>query len=124
MSDNNDWGQPDPDFQRSQEPQPEPLGPPNQAPAPGELQQTKIKHSLETNDIIPIVLSFFIPGAGHIMAGQVAKGAVILVVVILTCGIGYALNLLVVADCFFLVQCKKDRPVGDWEFFPDYNRYI
>ena len=56
--------------------------------------------------------------------GQTLKGAAILAAVILTCFMGATLSLLVAADCYFVVMCKKDRPVGDWEFFPDYNRYI
>ena len=121
MSENNEWGQPDPAFQQPQQP----AQPPSQAPVPGQLQpQTKIKHKLENEDIIPIILSIFLPGVGHIMAGQTLKGAAILAAVILTCFMGATLSLLVAADCYLVVMCKKDRPVGDWEFFPDYNRYI
>ena len=85
---------------------------------------TKVKHQVEQHDIIALIVSFFFPGIGHVMLGQTVKGLVIFGAVILTCGIGYALNLLIVADAYFVAMCKKDRAIGDWEFFPDYNRYI
>lgn len=122
MTDNNDWGTPDPQFQQPQQQQQ--YQPPSQPPQ-GQMQKpAKIKHQLETNDIIALVASFFLPGLGHLMAGQTVKGIAIFAVMVLSCGTGYMASLLVVADCFFVLNCKKDRPVGDWEFFPDYNRYI
>jgi TM2 domain-containing membrane protein YozV len=122
MSEDNDWGQPGPELQQPQQPAPQA---PSVAPQPGQMQQqAKIKHTLETNDMIPIILSIFLPGVGHIMAGQTMKGLAIIAGVIFTCGVGYTISLLVAADAYFVVMCKKDRPVGDWEFFPDYNRYI
>jgi len=121
MSDD-DWGQP-PRVQNEQ-PAPAPMQQPNQQMVQQPGPPAKIKHQLETNDIIPLVLSFFLPGAGHIMAGQTMKGIALLAFTFFTCGSGYLLVLFVIADCFFVINCKKDRQVGDWEFFPDYNRYI
>lgn len=79
---------------------------------------------LETNDVVAIVLSFFFPGVGHMMLGQVKKGIVILVAVILTCGLGYVLALLAVVDALCLAQTRKVRQVDDWEFFPDHKRIL
>lgn len=126
MSNNDDWGQP----QQPQQPQPQTQQPVQQQPtndwqqpgAPGQLQ--KVRHKLENEDIIAMVASFFLPGLGQILLGQTKKGATILAAMILTCGAGYIVTLLVVADAYFVAQCKKDRPVDDWEIFPDYNRYM
>ena len=129
----NDWGQPQQPASPAQPAAPaQPAQPAQQPPMGGDpnamVQQnaapTKIKHQLTGNDIVPLILSFFLPGSGHIMLGQTTKGIVILAAVILTCGAGYALNLAIVADAYFVAMCKKDREIGDWEFFPDYNRYI
>ena len=126
MSNNDDWGQP----QQPQQPQPQQTQQPVQQPtndwqqpgASGQLQ--KVRHKLENEDIIAMVASFFLPGLGQILLGQTKKGALILAAMILTCGTGYIITLLVVADAYFVAQCKKDRPVDDWEIFPDYNRYM
>lgn len=126
MSNNDDWGQP----QQPQQPQPQQPQQPVQQPtndwqqpgAQGQLQ--KVRHKLENEDIIAMVASFFFPGLGQILLGQTKKGALILAAMILTCGTGYIITLLVVADAYFVAQCKKDRPVDDWEIFPDYNRYM
>lgn len=123
MSDD-DWGQPPRHPVQNEQPGQAPMQPPNQQMTQQPGTPAKIKHQLESNDIVALVLSFFLPGAGHIMAGQTIKGAVILAAMFFTCGGGYLLVLFIIADCFFVLNCKKDRPVGDWEFFPDYNRYI
>lgn len=79
---------------------------------------------LETNDIVAIVLSFFLPGVGHIMLGQKTKGIVILAVTILTCGVGYIASVLVALDAYLVAQVIKERPVGDWEIFPEHKRLL
>lgn len=80
---------------------------------------------LEGGDFAVLLLSFFLPGSGHIMLGQTLKGAVILGIVIFTCGAGYIMNLLIVADAFFCLAKKKEHgALEDWEFFPNYNDYI
>lgn len=127
MSDDNDWGQPPRQQPTNPNPSPQedvwgtaPQQPMTHQPGP----PAKIRHQLEQNDIIALVASFFLPGLGHILAGQTMKGVAILAVVLFTCGFGYIANILIVADAYFVLMCKKDRPVGDWEFFPDYNRYV
>lgn len=76
---------------------------------------------LEQNDVIAIVLSFFIPGAGQLMLGQTTKGLVILAVMVFTCyGFGL-LPLAAAVDAYLVARAKKYRAIGDWEFFPDFK---
>lgn len=77
------------------------------------------KPSLETNEIVAIVLAFFFPGSGQIMLGQTTKGVVILAAYFLTCG---GLGLLPFAsalDAYCVAITRKRRPIGDWDIFPD-----
>ena len=75
-------------------------------------------NKLETDDMIAIILSIVIPGVGHMMVGQVAKGIGILALTYLTCGIGYLVSLLVAFDVYKIAIARKHRPVGELEFFP------
>ncbi len=80
---------------------------------------------LETNDIIVLVLSFLLPGVGHMILGQTMKGGLILAAVIFTCGAGYIMNILIVADAFFCLAKKKEYgQLEDWDVFPNYQDYI
>lgn len=72
----------------------------------------------DSNDIIAIILSVFLPGVGHIMLGQVTKGIVILVATFVTCGLGYIFSVIVALDAYMVAMARKNRPVDDWEFFP------
>lgn len=71
-----------------------------------------------TNSVIYAVASFFFPGLGQLLAGQVLKGAVIFGVGIVTCA-GFGLLPFVAAADAFLIGERKRRgePVGDWQFF-------
>jgi TM2 domain-containing membrane protein YozV len=80
--------------------------------------------NLETNDIVAIVLSVFLPGVGHILLGQKMKGLAILGAVIISCGVGYLVSLLVAADALCVARIKKERPVDEWEFFPEHKRLL
>ena len=93
-----------------------------QPPGGGQLQQTKPK--LENDDIIAMVLTFFLPGVGHMMLGQTTKGIVILVGTIFTCGVGYMLTILFAVDAYLVAMTKKYRQVDDWEVFPDMNKHL
>lgn len=73
---------------------------------------------LDGNDVAAIILSGFLPGVGHMMLGQTVKGAVILGVTILTCGMGYILAMLICVDAYYVARARKYRPVGEWEFLP------
>ncbi len=74
---------------------------------------------LEGNDIVAIVLSLFLPGVGHMILGQTTKGIVVLLVSVLTCGLGGLLLAAVALDAYAVATAKKRRAVGEWEFFPD-----
>ena len=80
--------------------------------------------NLETNDIIAIVLSVILPGVGHLMLGQKTKGLVILGAVIISCGVGYIVSLLIAADALCVARVAKEREVGEWEFFPEHKRLL
>ncbi len=80
--------------------------------------------SLDTSDIVAMVLSFLLPGVGHFMLGQGKKGIVILAAVILSCGVGYIASLLVVLDAYLVARVRKERNVGEWEFFPEHHRML
>ncbi|RAL20773.1 hypothetical protein DL240_15775 [Lujinxingia litoralis] len=76
---------------------------------------------LSNDQIIALVLSFFIPGVGQIMQGQTAKGLVILAAAIVTGCAGGLISIASVIDAYLLIKAKEKRVVGDWEFFPDFN---
>ena len=75
-------------------------------------------NKLDTEDMLAIILSMVIPGVGHMMVGQVAKGIGILALTYMTCGIGYLLSMLVAFDVYRIAIARKHRPVGELEFFP------
>lgn len=74
--------------------------------------------SLDTNDIIAIVVTCFFPGIGHLMVGQTSKGIAIFAAMILTCGIAAIAWPIVMIDLIMVAQARKRRPLADWECFP------
>jgi hypothetical protein len=76
---------------------------------------------LEFTDFVAVVLSIFAPGLGHVILGQVMKGVVIMVLTILSCGVGYIVSALIALDAFMVARARHTRPVGDWEIFPEYR---
>ena len=50
---------------------------------------------LDGTDLVAIVLSVLAPGLGHVILGQVAKGLVIMALVIASCGVGYIVSAIV-----------------------------
>ncbi len=74
---------------------------------------------LEVYDIVAIVLSVLVPGLGHVMLGQTAKGVVILALVVASCGVGYLVSALIALDAYCVARARKVRQVGDWELFPE-----
>lgn len=70
------------------------------------------------NPALVAVASFFLPGLGQILVGQGAKGLVILVLAVFTCGGLGLLNILGAVDGF-LVASRKQRgeELGPWQFF-------
>jgi len=80
----------------------EPLGEPGQGP----------------NPILAAVLSGFFPGVGQMMAGQGAKGFVMLIVALFTCGLMGVLNMVAAIDAYLIAEKKNaGKPVGEWDFF-------
>ncbi|GEM_PF-682310 len=74
---------------------------------------------LDNNDIIAMLLSFFIlPGIGHIIAGQTMKGFAIIATTVLTCGLLGLMWPIALVDLYMVLMAKKQRTLGDWEFFP------
>ena len=98
-----------------------PMSPPQQGSVNDSALLLK---DLSGTAIVAFVLSIFFPGVGHMMVGQVLKGIVILLVVIVTCGVGYMVALLIAADVMCVAQARRFRPVGPWEFFPEHVRVL
>jgi TM2 domain-containing membrane protein YozV len=82
------------------------------------------KPQLEGKDVAAIVLSFILPGVGHMLIGQTTRGLAILGGTILTCGIGYILTIAVAADAYLVAMTSKERQVGTWEFFPEHKKFL
>lgn len=70
-------------------------------------------------DILAIVVSVLAPGLGHVILGQVAKGLVIMALVIASCGVGYIVSAIVALDAFMVAKARRRRAVGLWETFPE-----
>ncbi|MDP2305161.1 MAG: hypothetical protein Q8P18_03960 [Pseudomonadota bacterium] len=67
---------------------------------------------------IAAILSFLVPGAGQMYAGQTVKGVTLMLVAFVTCfGFG-TLNVLAGVDALLIAQRKaRGEPVGDWQIF-------
>lgn len=78
---------------------------------------------METSDWVAVVASL-IPGVGQLLLGQTVKGLVILGVSIFLCAGGGLLSVASMVDTYLVARARKNRPVGDWEFFPDFQEII
>lgn len=87
------------------------------SPSSGDQLMARIKQ-LETNDYLYIIGSLFLPGVGHILMGQVKKGALILALALFTCFGAGLVPVVVALDALFVALAKREREVGEWEFFP------
>jgi len=74
---------------------------------------------LDATDILAVIISVFAPGLGHVILGQVAKGLVIMALVIASCGVGYVVSAIIALDAFTVARARKRRAVGEWETFPE-----
>lgn len=115
----------------AQPPAPPPQAPPPQVapPPPPRTQAPPPQTALPTppvaaplargiDPILAAIASFFIPGLGQLLAGQVPKGIVILVVSIFTCAGGGLISVIAAIDAFLIAQRKqKGETVQDWQFF-------
>lgn len=64
------------------------------------------------------LLSLFLPGAGQILAGQLAKGIVMLLLAFFTVGFCGLLNLLAAADAWLVAKRRhRGEKLGEWQFF-------
>lgn len=88
------------------------------------MNQLANSSSLETNDIVALVLSVVFPGVGHFLLGQTKKGIAILAGVILSCGVGYVVSILIAVDAYCVARVRKERQVGEWEIFPEHNKLL
>ena len=109
-----DWSTPEHEPPQDQVPQPYEGGPPAKTGGSGGGE-------LESEDIIAMVITFFIPGIGQLLLGQQVKGLVILGLALFTCS-GFGLIAVAsLVDTYLVAKARKNREVGDWEFFPDFN---
>lgn len=68
--------------------------------------------------VIAALASLIVPGVGQLLAGQNAKGLVLLGVAFITCGMGGLLNIVAAADAYLIAQRRKrGEVVQDWQFF-------
>ncbi len=80
--------------------------------------------TLDTHDVVAIVLSVILPGLGHLMLGQKTKGLVIFAAVIASCGVGYVVSVLIAVDAYLVARVRKHRPAGEFECFPEHEAYL
>ena len=64
------------------------------------------------------LISFFIPGLGQILVGQVVKGCVILILTLTAFLFGPIINILAALDAYLITKkINRGTAVGPWEFF-------
>jgi len=81
--------------------------------------------ALESDDKLALGVTFFVPGVGHILSGQIPKGIVIMLIVLVTLGLSWIVMMpAAMADLFLVIRAKKRREVGNFEFFPDYKEIL
>ena len=70
------------------------------------------------NSLVCAVVSFFFPGVGQILAGQLLKGLVLLGLTVFTCGGFGLLPFIAAADAYMIAERRgRGETVGDWQFF-------
>ena len=74
---------------------------------------------LDGTDLVAIVLSVLAPGLGHVILGQVAKGLVIMALVIASCGVGYIVAAIGARDASSVAKARRRRTGGRWETLPE-----
>lgn len=69
-------------------------------------------------DVVAALLSLVLPGVGQMLLGQVAKGAVLLIVAVFTVGLCGVLNVVAAIDAYLVAQrVKRGETIGDFTFF-------
>ena len=75
---------------------------------------------LTTSEVLAVVAAA-VPGLGQMILGQTVKGLVLLGIAIVTCS-GFGLfSIASIIDAFLVAKARHRRPVGDWEFFPEFQ---
>ncbi len=75
---------------------------------------------LDTSEVLAVIAAT-VPGLGQMLLGQTVKGLVLLGFALITCS-GFGLfSVASIVDAFLVAKAKKRRPVGEWEFFPDFQ---
>ncbi|MCC6903562.1 MAG: hypothetical protein IT377_31630, partial [Polyangiaceae bacterium] len=64
---------------------------------------------LDGTDVLAIIVSVLAPGLGHVILGQVAKGLLIMALVIASCGVGYIVSAIIALDAFFVAKARRRR---------------
>ncbi len=81
---------------------------------------TTASRALETSEVLAVIAAA-IPGIGQMLLGQTVKGLVLLGIAIITCS-GFGLfSVASMVDAFLVAKAGHRRPVGEWEFFPDFQ---
>lgn len=92
--------------------------PPMAAPPPALAAPAPIMNSSGPEPAFAAIVSFILPGAGQLWAGQTLKGVALLVVAFFTlsgCGL---LSVLAAIDAYLIAQRKRrGETVGDWQMF-------
>ena len=107
-----------------------PAGPPSltsgrEAPPASQTAISAPIPRLEQVELIVLGASFFVPGLGHLMLGQLKKGLILLAALAFTAGISWIfLSPAALADAFLVIRARKRRAVGDMELFPDFREVL
>jgi hypothetical protein len=91
---------------------PVPTGVEGSAPLPASSPDEGLR------SILYAVASFFVPGLGQMLNGQVVKGFVVLGAAVLTCcGLGLV-SVAAAVDAFMIAERRRrGEPVDEWQFF-------
>ena len=109
-------------------PQQQSYQPPQQAGLqshpPQQTQMVTGGNKLENDDVIKLVVSFFLPGVGHMMLGQTVKGIAVFVFFWATCAGGGLWYVVVLLDMYLCIMASKERKLDDWELFPNHQKLL
>ena len=97
--------------------------PSHQPPVPykGDRPATRpSSEPLETDELVAVIAAL-IPGLGQLIMGQTAKGVMLMIIALFTACVGGLVSVASVVDAYLVAKAKQRRPVGDWEFFPDWR---
>lgn len=71
-----------------------------------------------TDPVLAAILSLLLPGVGQLIIGQTAKGALLLAIGLLSCGMGGVLNVVAAIDAYLIAgRLRRGETIQDWQFF-------